>query len=271
MAAQLRAGTFPLGRFHQFVIHDPKERVITAPCFPERVAHHAILAVCGPVLDRWLIPDTFACRAGKGRVAAVARTAEFARRFPYFLKLDIRKYFDSIPHERLLTRLARRIKDRRALDLFARVVGSFRGELGRGLPIGSLTSQHLANFYLGWFDREVKEQWRVPGYVRYMDDMGLLSTDRDELRRAEGKAAVWLREELGLEVKPTPYRNRTAAGMDFLGCRVFPDHVTLTGAVGFVSGGSWSCCTSGSRWGRLARGNCRPGGRPLLHLHGPPE
>ena len=52
MAAQLRAGTFLLGRFHQFVIHDPKERVITAPCFPERVAHHAILAVCGPVLDR---------------------------------------------------------------------------------------------------------------------------------------------------------------------------------------------------------------------------
>jgi hypothetical protein len=59
------------------------------------------------------------------------------------------------------------------LDLFGRIVCSFRGGMRRGLPIGSLTSQHLANFYLGWFDRFVKEQLRIRGYVRYMDDMGL--------------------------------------------------------------------------------------------------
>jgi RNA-directed DNA polymerase len=227
MADQLRSGSFTFGRFSQFVIHDPKERVITAPCFPERVAHHAILAVCGPVLDRWLLSDTFACRVGKGRIAAVDRAAAFASRFPFFLKLDIRKYFDSIPHRTLLARLARRFKDRRVLDLFDRIVRSFRGGTGLGLPIGSLTSQHFANFYLGWFDREVKERWQVPGYVRYMDDMALWSMDRDELSRVEDLASRWLSDELGLEVKPFPYRNRTIAGMDFLGCRVFSDHVTL--------------------------------------------
>jgi len=201
--------------------------VISAPCFAERVAHHAIMGVCEPVLDRWLIPDTFACRKGKGRIAAVARARHFARRFPFYLKLDIRKYFDSIPHGSLLARLEKRFKDRRVLDSFAQIMRSFRGKLGRGLPIGSLTSQHFANFYLGWFDRVVKETWRLPGYVRYMDDMAIWSRDRSELRRTEERAGEWLREELGLELKPMPYGNRVAAGMDFLGCRVFPTHGTL--------------------------------------------
>jgi hypothetical protein len=94
MAEQLRSGTFPVGRYQQFLIHDPKERIITAPCFAERVLHHGIMNVCEPILDRWLIDDTFACRTGRGRVAALQRAGRFARRFPYFLKLDVRKYFD---------------------------------------------------------------------------------------------------------------------------------------------------------------------------------
>jgi RNA-directed DNA polymerase len=120
MAEQVRAGTYPLGRFRQFTVFDPKERLITAPCFAERVLHHAIMNVCEPVLDGWLIDDTYACRVGRGRVAALARAQEFARRYPFFLKLDIRKYFDSIPHEELLARLARRFKDRALLELLTR-------------------------------------------------------------------------------------------------------------------------------------------------------
>jgi hypothetical protein len=87
MMSQVWTGTFPLDRFHQFVIHDPKERVITAPCFPERVLHHAIMNVCEPVFDRWLIDDTFACRTGRGRLPALQRAQGFARRFAYFLKM----------------------------------------------------------------------------------------------------------------------------------------------------------------------------------------
>jgi len=90
MANQLRAGTFPLGRCRQFVIHDPKRRTITAPCFAERVLHHAIMNVCEPLFDRRLIHDTYACRAGRGREAAVRRAQCCAHRFPSYLKLDIR-------------------------------------------------------------------------------------------------------------------------------------------------------------------------------------
>jgi retron-type reverse transcriptase len=227
LAAALRAGTFPLGRYRQFLIFDPKERVISAPCFPERVLHHAVMNVCEPAFERWLIADTFACRVGKGRPAALDRARQFARRFPFFLKLDVRKYFDSVPHDRLRELLARRFKDPRLLELLGRIIGSFRGGLGRGLPIGSLTSQHLANFYLGWFDRFVKEGLRLRGYVRYMDDMALWADSKGELREALVAAEVFLREELGLTLKPTPYLNRTGHGMDFLGCRLYPGHLVL--------------------------------------------
>lgn len=171
MADQLRSGTFPLGCYHQFVIYDPKRRTITASCFAERVLHHAIMNVCEPVFERRLIADTYACRAGRGREATILRAQRFAQRFPSYLKLDIRKYFESIPHNRLLLQLGRLFKDERLLALFASILNGFQPGLGRGLPIGSLTSQHFANFYLGQFDRFVKETLRLKGYVRYMDDM----------------------------------------------------------------------------------------------------
>ena len=84
------------------MIFDPKERVITAPCFRDRMLHHAVMLVCEPVFERFLTPDRFACRRGKGRLAAVERAMQFARCYPWFLKLDIRKYFDSIRHDILL-------------------------------------------------------------------------------------------------------------------------------------------------------------------------
>jgi hypothetical protein len=84
MSSAIREGSFPVGRIHQFLIRDPKERVITAPCFDERVLHHAIMNVCEPILDRWLIDDTFACRIGKGREAAIARAQEFSRKYGWF-------------------------------------------------------------------------------------------------------------------------------------------------------------------------------------------
>jgi RNA-directed DNA polymerase len=125
--------------------------------------------VCEPVFERWLISDTFACRQGKGRLAALDRARKFAACHPFFLKLDVRRYFDSVPHDVLYRRLDRLIKDPRLLCLLHRIIGSFSTTPGRGLPIGSLTSQHFANAYLGALDRFVKERLRVTGYVRNQD------------------------------------------------------------------------------------------------------
>ena len=130
-----------------------------------------------PHLERWLIDDTFACRGGKGRVRCLQRTQQFARQHSRFFRLDISKYFDSISHDRLLGLWQRRFKDKKLLEVMSAIVTGYRRDLGKGLPIGSLTSQHLANFYLGWFDRFVKEKLRIRGYVRYMDDVAIWLPD----------------------------------------------------------------------------------------------
>lgn len=226
LVQQLSSGNLEVGRFHQFVIHDPKERIITAPCLRERILHHAILNVCEPDFERFLIHDSYACRKGKGRIAALLRAREFAARFGWFAKLDIRRYFDSIPHDRLLDRLHRRFADSRLMAQFERIVRSFRGEMGLGLPIGALTSQHFANFYLGWVDHFVKHDLRLKGYVRYMDDVALWDDDRTRLRERIERCASYLDGELGLTLKPV-YLNRVSHGMGFLGCRVLPRHMIL--------------------------------------------
>lgn len=69
MRLQLLSDSIDLGTFRQFVINDPKRRIITAPCFRERVLHHALMNLCEPVFERWLIDDTFACRRNRGRRA----------------------------------------------------------------------------------------------------------------------------------------------------------------------------------------------------------
>lgn len=219
--------TVQLGVWHQFIIHDPKRRIITAPCFRERVIHHAIINVLEADFERWLIDDTFACRRGKGREAAVLRGAKFARRYAWAAKLDIRQYFDSIPHQRLIELVSRRFRDRRLIRLLARIIDCYRGAAGQGLPIGSLTSQHFANFYLGWFDRFVKESLRLRGYVRYMDDMILFGKCAADVRQSVIACDNFLTENLHLSLKVLPIRP-CSHGIPFLGCKLFPGHTTLS-------------------------------------------
>lgn len=232
----LASGDFKVGDFRRFTIYDPKEREICAVPFGERVLHHALMNVCEPYFDKWLVCDTYACRKGKGQVAAVKRAQSFARRYEWFMKCDFRKYFDSIPHDRLKAALENRFKDPRMLGWFFKIIDSYEKTAGRGLPIGSLTSQHFANFYLDGLDRfassckEHNSRQDGAGYVRYMDDFVLWSNDKSALLRLRGEIAGFSGETLGLELKQEPFINRTRHGMDFLGMRVFPNAVRLSRA-----------------------------------------
>lgn len=156
-----------VGRYRFFTVRDPKDRLICAASFPERVLHHAVMNLCEPVLERYAIPDSFACRKGKGLHSAVRRAQFFSRRFPWYLKVDVKRYFDSVDHATLLALLERRFKDPRLLRLFGALLGTYETAPGKGLPIGNLISQHCANLYLGPLDHWVKETLRVRGYVRY--------------------------------------------------------------------------------------------------------
>ncbi|HOK06311.1 MAG TPA: reverse transcriptase/maturase family protein [Syntrophales bacterium] len=218
-----------IGHYRYFQVYDPKKRLICAASFPERVLHHAIMNICEPVLESYAIYDSYACRKGKGGQKAILRAQEFAGRFDWFLKLDVRKYFDSIDHAILLGALARRFREKDILLLFEKIMSSYEVETGKGLPIGNLISQHLANFYLSVFDHWIKEERKVRGYVRYMDDFLIFDDDRDKLMHVELPAIKdFLQARLSLTVKPDIQMNRCARGIPFLGYRVFPQKILLS-------------------------------------------
>ncbi len=229
MAKAIEDGSIEVGRFTSFEIRDPKPRRIFAPRFEERVLHHAMMNVCGPRLDRYLIDHTYACRVGRGTHAAIAQAQQYARQWPFVLQLDVRHYFDAIDHERLLAQLARLWKDQALLALCERIVRSYEVEPGKGLPIGTLTSQHFANVYLGAFDHFAKGELKCHGYVRYMDDMLLFGASRAACREWLAVVSVWLREQLLVELKPPLVRD-VGHGFDFLGTRVRPSHVVMSGS-----------------------------------------
>lgn len=224
---QVLAGRPDVGRHRFFHVNDPKRRLICATPFPERVLHHAIMNVCEPALESVAIHDSYACRAGKGARKAVARAQHFARVHGWYLKLDIRKYFDSIDHGIALKLLERRFRERRALDLFACILATYRTQPGKGVPIGNLISQHLANYYLSGFDHWVQEERRAGGYVRYMDDFLVFAEGPDRLKDELASIRVFLRDRLGLMLKDDVQPNRTARGFPFLGYRVFPGRIPL--------------------------------------------
>jgi len=227
---ELQAGCYRPGAFFTFEIRDPKRRNICAAPFRDRVVHHAACHVLEPFFERRLIFDTYACRPGKGSHAAVARAQHFARRYSYFLKCDVCKYFESVDHGVLNAFLARLFKDPPLHDLLGRIIAHAPPDAppGKGLPIGNLTSQHFANLYLGELDHHLKDRLGVGGYLRYMDDLLLFADDKPALHRNLAELRVFLRETLRLELKETATRLAPVTeGIPFLGFRVYPGVLRL--------------------------------------------
>jgi RNA-directed DNA polymerase len=222
------AGTVTVGQMRCFHIRDPKPRIIHAPCFPERVLHHALMAPVGPVLDRGLVADTYACRTGKGALAAVRRAQHHLQRWPWYAKIDIRFYFANIDHAILGELLVRRFKDQPLLALMARIINAHHAAPGKGLPIGALTSQQFANYYLSGLDRLLLEACRVRGFVRYMDDIVWWGGDRESVRDALVAAGEYAHNRLGLEIKQPVQVGQSRHGLSFCGYRILPGRLLLS-------------------------------------------
>ncbi|MEM7245202.1 MAG: RNA-directed DNA polymerase [Acidobacteriota bacterium] len=224
---ELRTGTVRLGRLHSFRIFDPKPRLIHAPCFEERVVHHALIAGIGPPLDRSLVADTFACRQGKGGLVAVKRAQQHLGRWPWLVQVDVRSYFESLEHDVLKRLLHRRLKGRDVLELCERIIDSHVATPGRGLPIGALTSQHFANLYLSPFDRLLSDDLRVTGQVRYMDDVVWWCRTKEDAVTTLADAERFLSSALKLTLKWGRVR-RSEQGLSFLGFRVLAGTLRLS-------------------------------------------
>ncbi len=224
----LKHNAYKHGGDFSFFVNDPKRRHIHKASVRDRLLHHAIHRVIEPEWNKVFIFDSWSSRKEKGTHAAVKRLQKMGlklsrnhTRMLWALKLDIRKFFDSVDHEVLLNLLKERTTDERLMALFREIIESY----SPGLPLGNLTSQLFANIYMNKFDQFIKHELKVGGYMRYADDFVLIHPDREFLLRCLDKITNFLREHLHLDVHPKKIVFKTyISGIDYLGYVCFPHH-----------------------------------------------
>lgn len=212
----LRNKTFATGEYQ---IEDRMEggklrRIYKLPYYPDRIVHHALMAVAGPIFRRSMIRDTFQSLPQRGTADARRRVQKMMKEDPqpYALKMDIRKYYPSIPNNEMKKAIRQKIKCQDTLWLFDNIIDSMDG-----LPIGNLTSQYFGNVYLTNFDWWVKQELKVRYYYRYCDDMILFGKDKAQLRDLRKRITAKL-EKIGLEIKPDwQIVDVAKQGVDFVG------------------------------------------------------
>jgi len=200
----------------------------------KRIDKHGHL-ILEPAWEARFIPHSYACRVGKGTHRAVLRARLLARRHPYYLRMDVRSYFDSVDHETLLRLLALRADDPGISWLCSKLLATARVPIaspgpnrGTAIPIGNLTSQFWANVYLDPLDHFAISALGASTWVRYMDDILVLADTKTALWEVAEAVQDFARDSLRLTMK----RRATVVapvseGIPWLGHRVFPAMVRL--------------------------------------------
>ena len=263
---EINAGTYYPGRSIAFIVDKPVKREIFAADFRDRIVHHLVINKLMPLFEALFITDSYSCREGKGSQYGINRVAEFVRECSedytkdcYILKMDIQSFFMSIDKRILAKRLHRFInKYYHAVDkeIILRLVeiivyhcpqlnclvkgkksnwdglphskSLFYAGKYRGLPIGNLSSQVFANFYMDAFDKFVKNVLKVKYYGRYVDDFVIVHEDKEFLVRIQEKMRNFMQKELHLRLHPKKiYLQHFSKGVKFIGAVVKPGRIYI--------------------------------------------
>ena len=220
--------TYRIHDYNVFTIFEPKKREIQALKYSHRVVMHCLCDnYLMSVLENRFIYDNAACRKGKGTHFSLKRLTKFFHEYyrengceGWILKADIRKYFPSINHEVLLSKLRKIVLDEDIMSMIQMIIGSWNREEGKGIPMGNQTSQIFALYYLDSIDRLIKEKFRIKYYTRYMDDMVLIHKDKaylQEVLRYMRTECTELKLELNEKTQIFPIKN----GVEYLGWRFY--------------------------------------------------
>lgn len=249
----LKNKNYKQNSYNIFMIKEPKYRIVMSQNIKDKVINHVMGNLLIKALEPSLISTNIATRKGKGTHYGIKYLKkylnELKRKELYALKFDISKYFYSINHNILKKQLSKKIKDKTFLHMLFGIIDSTDYNVnkeikllkekeiqslknnkqkisevqriplykkGYGLPIGNLTSQIMAIYYLNDLDHVIKENLKVK-YIRYMDDGVLLSNDKNYLKYClvEIKKII-NKHDLQLNNK-TKIINVNKEGIDFLG------------------------------------------------------
>jgi len=266
LCEEINNGTYQPGKSIAFIVNRPVKREIFAADFRDRVVHHLIINKLNPLFEKEFIYDSYACRVGKGTHFGIKRIDRFIRqcsqnytRDCYILKLDIKGFFMHIDKNILYPRLADFInrnykeKDKEIiLNLCSKVIfynpvenckikgrksnwenlpsdkSLFHSPQNCGLPIGNLTSQVFANFYLNSIDHFIKHKLKIRFYGRYVDDFVLVHEDNEYLKAIIPEIRSFLQNDLHLELHPKKiFLQHYKKGLKYLGAFIKPGRIYI--------------------------------------------
>jgi RNA-directed DNA polymerase len=246
MQQELQNKCYKFGGYRAFILYDNGvERRISVAPFRDRVLHHAIMLQIEPLFEKSFIYDSYANRKGKGTLNALKRARYYANKYDYVLQLDIRKFFPTIDHQILMQLLGKKVTCRATMDLLGQLIANSNKqddaffyfshddlftpyERKKGIPLGNLTSQFFGNLYLNPFDHFVKEELKVEGYIRYVDDTLYFSNSKQFLQSIIQKVKDFL-GDYRLKIHPMKVKIfPTQDSFVFLGHKVFQTHFRLT-------------------------------------------
>lgn len=290
---EMNAGTYTPARSVAFIVDKPVKREIFAAAFRDRIVHHFIVNKLNPLFEKVFIYDSCSCRVGKGTHFGIHRVDRFIKqcsenytRDCYILKLDISGFFMHINRDLLFYRLLPFIiynyhgPDRnRIIELCRKIIFNdptvrcvikgkksdwddlpkrkslFHSPKSCGLPIGNLTSQVFANFYLNPFDHFIKHTLGIRYYSRYVDDFIIVHRNKDFLRRSVTQIENFLWRELGLRLHPWKrFLQHYSKGVAYLGAYIEPGRIYIGNR------------TKGNFYNALLRHNAVVHARPPLQV-----
>jgi retron-type reverse transcriptase len=217
---QLESDTYQVKPTRNFYITDPKERLIEAPHLEDRIVQHAILNSIRDTIEKRFIRQTYACIRERGTHNASDLLKKYLISYKnggYYLKLDIRKFFYSVDQNSLEIELRKILKCEKTINILRKF---YINDGGKGLPLGNVTSQILANLALNPLDHYIKRVLKIRHYIRYMDDLILLSLNKLELKNALEKIKNLL-SGLKLELNGKTFLGLIAKGIDFVGYKTW--------------------------------------------------
>lgn len=217
------------GPYHHFYVFDPKERSIGKSSVRDRLVHQVVYSLLSDIFDPTFIFHSLSSRRGKGIHLGLNHLQRMIRKVSrngkkpcYALKMDIRRFFDTVDHQILKILIRKKVHDEKLLQMIDIIIDSFKIRKGAaeevGIPLGNVTSQLFANIYLHELDVFVKQKLHERYYLRYCDDFIVLSTDEAHLKQVIVFIREFLSKHLRLELHPKKVVIRKLGqGIDFIG------------------------------------------------------
>lgn len=256
---ELISHTYKPGKSVCFIVTKPKPREIFAADFRDRIVHHILVGYLEPIFEKKFIGQSYACRKGKGAHKTIEDLKRYIRKITankdkakkaHYLQVDIQSFFVSLKKDILFEMIKKQVKNPEILWLAETVIfhnptrdyyqkgqmslfdlipdhkSLFKVPQNQGLPIGNLTSQFFANVYLNGLDQFAKHRLKIKYYLRYVDDIVILSQDKRQLKFWRGEIDKFLRDKLKLRLHPKKQiLQAVGKGIDFVGFVVRPDYV----------------------------------------------